>query len=261
MSYKNDDEGKKMRIFRDPIHYSKHSALQKKLAKQVLRGLSIEEKRVLDVGCGDGEITEWIKQKGASQSIGVDLSTSMIEFAKRIHLNCVFYSHDITVPLQEEVFDVVTSFNCLHWVDDLSSALTNIYDALKVGGDFRGVIYPRCNDIWLASEVLSESSLYAEYFKDFRNPYQFYTVDNFEKRLSEAGFTECVVSQESCTQRFSCESSFIEYIRGWMPHFQNSPTQFSFDWLNLYKCITAQDGVSGISMPYDVIFFECKKMQ
>ncbi len=43
-----------------------------------LNGLS-----VLDLGCGEGHYTRLLKQLGASQVLGVDLSSDMIELARQ----------------------------------------------------------------------------------------------------------------------------------------------------------------------------------
>jgi len=38
---------------------------------------------VLDLGCGEGRYSRWLKQHGAVRTLGMDISVAMIEIAKR----------------------------------------------------------------------------------------------------------------------------------------------------------------------------------
>lgn len=54
-----------------------------------LRGRSPTTGPVLDVGCGPGTITAYLRERGVDAS-GVDLSPRMIEHARRLHPECDF---------------------------------------------------------------------------------------------------------------------------------------------------------------------------
>lgn len=82
-------------IYKDPNKYSQNNALQYNFAMKILSKISFENKsRVLDIGCGDGVITNdiaGIVREGCV--IGTDISEQMIEFASKnikINLICVF---------------------------------------------------------------------------------------------------------------------------------------------------------------------------
>src|SRR5262245_37286288 len=120
--------------------YYRRSTLQKWLAEKSLAGLDLGgSERVLDVGCGDGKITAEIAERLPRGSVvGVDPSTGMIAFARE-HLladraNLSFEVGDATRLPYRDAFDLVVSFNALHWVPDQRAALRCIREAMRRGG-------------------------------------------------------------------------------------------------------------------------------
>lgn len=115
--------------------YSDSHELQKSDAAYVLQNYfrfvrwSVdEESTVLDVGCGDGDVTLHLLLpllgKRSKKLIAADVSEEMIEFAKsRCQSSKVtFIKLDIgadNIPADYELnFDHIFSFYCLHWVQD-----------------------------------------------------------------------------------------------------------------------------------------------
>ncbi len=88
---------------------------------------------ILDLGCGDGVLTQRIAQTGA-QLVGVDSSPAMAEAAKTLGLDARLFSIE-ALPFKEE-FDAVFSNAALHWVRDQDAALAGVARALKPGGRF-----------------------------------------------------------------------------------------------------------------------------
>src|SRR2546423_11961789 len=121
--------------------YYRRSSLQEAMAQEVLALLDLNgSERILDVGCGDGKITAEIASRVPKCSvIGVDPSQDMINFAQA-HFgpatlpNLRFEVADARrLPFQSE-FDLVVSFNALHWIPEQEAALKSIHSALVVGG-------------------------------------------------------------------------------------------------------------------------------
>ena len=95
---------------------------------------------VLDVGCGDGKITARIAGRVPRGSVlGVDPSRDMIAFASdhfppSVGSNLRFEVADARrLPYRSE-FDLVVSFNALHWVPEQEDALRSIRSALRPAG-------------------------------------------------------------------------------------------------------------------------------
>jgi ubiquinone/menaquinone biosynthesis C-methylase UbiE len=70
-------------IYKNPDEYSKNNNLQFKFAMEVIKDIEINSNaRILDIGCGDGFITNKIAQKNIDGcTIGTDISQQMINHA------------------------------------------------------------------------------------------------------------------------------------------------------------------------------------
>lgn len=89
--------------------------------------------RILDVGCGEGSLTEKIVAAGATV-VGVDASQEMIVAAKARGLDARLIDAE-RLPFERE-FDAVFSNAVLHWVRDHDAMLAGVHRALKHGGRF-----------------------------------------------------------------------------------------------------------------------------
>jgi trans-aconitate methyltransferase len=91
--------------------------------------------RILDVGCGDGALTETIGATGAIVK-GVDSSPTMLEAARKRGLDVAQHSAD-ALPYHHE-FDAVFSNAALHWLsaDRHPALLSAIHRAIRPGGRF-----------------------------------------------------------------------------------------------------------------------------
>ncbi|MEP7131005.1 MAG: methyltransferase domain-containing protein [Sphingomicrobium sp.] len=90
---------------------------------------------VLDVGCGDGALTEKIIERGATV-VGIDNSLSMVAAAKARGIDARLM--DAADLRFSEAFDAAFSNATLHWVLDKERAARAIWFALKFGGRFAG---------------------------------------------------------------------------------------------------------------------------
>jgi trans-aconitate methyltransferase len=89
--------------------------------------------RVLDLGCGDGFLTQRFGESGVSV-VGVDSSLQMIAAAKERGVDARLINGE-ALPFRAE-FDAVFSNAALHWMSDHDAVLEGVYRALKPGGRF-----------------------------------------------------------------------------------------------------------------------------
>lgn len=101
-------------------------------------------KRVLDLGCGAGGHLLHYWQSGATQLVGLDLSSAMLtqaqqDFAKNSvdPSACRFYCLPMArlSEIEETGFDLITSSFAFHYVEDLAGLLRQIHAKLKPQGE------------------------------------------------------------------------------------------------------------------------------
>ncbi len=93
------------------------------------------KERILDLGCGTGELTNKIAQSGAAV-IGLDSSAAMIESARNSYPNIEFVLADAKDFSFEEKFDAVFSNAALHWIREAEKVVKCIANALHPNGRF-----------------------------------------------------------------------------------------------------------------------------
>src|SRR5689334_16737071 len=89
--------------------------------------------RILDIGCGTGQLTAEIAKTGA-QVAGVDSSPAMIDQARTNFPEIRFEQADVRSLRFQEEFDAVFSNAVLHWVKEADVAAAAISRALRKGG-------------------------------------------------------------------------------------------------------------------------------
>jgi trans-aconitate methyltransferase len=91
--------------------------------------------RILDIGCGTGQLTAEIARRGA-QVVGLDNSSDMLAAARKNFPELTFVPGDAARFQFPETFDAVFSNAALHWVRDADGAAASIAGALRPGGRF-----------------------------------------------------------------------------------------------------------------------------
>lgn len=91
------------------------------------------DERILDLGCGDGALTERLVEAGA-EVVGVDSSAALLEAARARGLDA--REMDGQALDFESEFDAVFSNAALHWMSDARSVVAGVWRALRPGGRF-----------------------------------------------------------------------------------------------------------------------------
>lgn len=89
--------------------------------------------KILDLGCGTGDLAAKIQESGATVS-GIDASADMVKLAKQNYPLLSFEQKDATQLAYNREFDAVFSNATFHWIENQRSLLRGIYKALKHGG-------------------------------------------------------------------------------------------------------------------------------
>ena len=141
---------------------------------------------ILDIGCGDGSLTEEIVRRGASV-VGIDNSESMIAAARARGLDARLM--DAAELKFSESFDAAFSNATLHWILAKNRAARAIWFALKRGGRFAGEMGGEGNLARLR-EALDDVLVLRGYGPPTFAANWYPTVEQFVEVYEGAGFTD-----------------------------------------------------------------------
>jgi SAM-dependent methyltransferase len=118
----------------DPERYERNARFVAELGAPLLELLAPRAgERILDLGCGDGFLTERLAALGCDV-VGVDASPEQVAAAQRRGL-AARVARAEALPFAGE-FDAVFSNAVLHWVKDAAGAIAAVRRALRPGGRF-----------------------------------------------------------------------------------------------------------------------------
>ncbi len=112
-----------------------HSYYEKPAIQAALPDLS--GKKVISIGCGSGVDARWIKDNGAAEVVGIDLSDNLIAIAKAENPDILFKQMDMEqLAFPDESFDLAYSSLAIHYIDDWTTPLKEALRVLKAGGSY-----------------------------------------------------------------------------------------------------------------------------
>lgn len=169
----------------DPGLYDERHSFVWKLASSLIELLEPQAgERILDLGCGTGQLTAQIAEAG-TEIIGLDYSVAMIEEARRLYPQLRFEIGDAHDFRFEEPFDAVFSNAVLHWITDPIRVAQCISKCLKPNGrlvvEFGGKGNVRC----VAKAAKAAST--AVVGREIDHPWYFPSVGEFSSILETAG--------------------------------------------------------------------------
>jgi len=183
--------------------------------------------RVLDVACGTGFYSRLLRQRGASQVVGVDIASEMVQYAQSLEaatpLGVTYLARDVAAMEVLGTFDLVIGVYLLHYAtssEHLEQMCQRIANNLVDGGRLvTATLNPslsRQPDYYIPYEI----AVYAHDDMDDGTPYSFafriaqgmtppmtihyWSKAKLERVLELAGFTdircqEALVSPEGIT--------------------------------------------------------------
>lgn len=204
----------------DAAAYSKISGLQKAMADEALALLHLKgSERILDVGCGNGRITRQLAERAPDVTVvGVDASKEMIAFASSnldpgIGDRLRFETADGRYLLFQDEFDLVVSFNALHWIPEQAMALRSIRAALKDNGWAQLRLVPKGERKSLEDvlEDTRKSARWAQYFARFNDPYLHLTPDQYAELAEANGFRVRALQTTAKIWDFASREAFFGF--------------------------------------------------
>lgn len=166
--------------------YEKNARFVSDLGGQVLEWLAPKSgERILDLGCGDGALTEKIADAGAAV-LGVDTSEELLAAAAARGLDVA--EMDGEALAFEDEFDAVFSNAALHWMTRPEKVVAGVAKALKTGGRFVGEFGGHGN---VAAVVTAMRAIGKAHGGDpaIAGPWFYPTDHEYREMLEKAGFS------------------------------------------------------------------------
>ena len=118
----------------DATNYTKKHSFVASYGLSLIELLAPENgEKILDLGCGTGELTFEIHQKGAEVT-GIDSSETMLKNAQERFPGISFHAISAEEYRNEGFYDAIFSNAALHWILNQEIALQRCFNNLKPGG-------------------------------------------------------------------------------------------------------------------------------
>jgi trans-aconitate 2-methyltransferase len=120
----------------DPVTYARFADHRARPGAELLTRVRMDRpQRVVDLGCGTGDLTSMLARRWPKASVtGVDASPEMLEAARSLDTGIDWVEADLSVWEPEAPFDVVFSNATLHWLDDHEHLFQRITGWVAPGG-------------------------------------------------------------------------------------------------------------------------------
>jgi len=187
--------------------YSSYNIIQQICAKSLIRELKTKPKRILELGCGSGQVFSNITWDFDFYK-AIDVSASMCKLhpkAKNLEVKCInFDSIEFFKEIKDEYYDIVLSSSALQWSNNLEKivyALSKITKEINVSLFTSNTFKTIQNLTNTTSPVLDENSIKQAFSKYFICEFEtiFYKLEFDSKKklfeyIKKSGVSKSVLS-------------------------------------------------------------------
>ena len=110
--------------------YNKYNIIQQIVSKALVRDIGFKPKRILELGCGSGQVFKNIDFKFDYYK-AIDFSYDMCKIhpkVKNLDIVCLdFDSDELEENLKDEQYDIVLSSSALQWSKDLTNIINTLH--------------------------------------------------------------------------------------------------------------------------------------
>ena len=168
-----------------------------------------ENERILDLGCGSGQLTFKINEL-AKETIGIDKSAEMIDDAKSKFPMIEFQVGDAEKFAFDKKFDSIFSNAALHWVLNPKSAIRCMYENLKHNGKIVVEFGGKGNVQTIVGQLRSSLRIRGYIKQAELDLWYFPSIGEYTTELESAGFRVLLATHYDRPTELSDEKSGIK---------------------------------------------------
>jgi SAM-dependent methyltransferase len=189
----------------------------------------VQDKDILDLGCGDASFGSELLNRGAAAYTGVEGSVQMAAAAKRnlADKNGMIHHESMeSYDYPADTFDIITSRFAIHYVPDIQTLFQQIHNSMKENGKFvfsvqhplttSSFISKQSGDKrgnWIVDDYFLEGERKEPWIDQVVVKYH-RTIEQYFKTLTECGFTITDLREGTpVREHFSSEEEFTRRQR------------------------------------------------
>jgi trans-aconitate 2-methyltransferase len=176
-----------------------------------------EGMRVIDLGCGTGELTAMLAERLPGATVeGIDTSPAMLSRAaarasERVH----FRAGDIAIATGYQDYDLVFSHAALQWVPDNEAVLEAIVRAMKPGAQL-AVQVPKntAHSSHVVANAVAQQAPFRDWLGGFVASIETPSLERCAELLYAHGFRTQVCLEKAYGHELSSSAEVVEWVKG-----------------------------------------------
>ena len=178
--------------------------------------------KVVDLGCGTGELTRHLAALPGSQVTGIDSSAEMLETAKAFSTPRLRFEQGDQARLRGD-WDLIFSNAALQWSEQHKHLIPRLYERLNPGGQIAVQVPSNHNHI---SHQLYRETASEEPFQTVLNGFQRYapvlSIDEYARLFFACGAENILVFEKVYSHILEDSDAVVEWISGTalVPYFE-----------------------------------------
>jgi trans-aconitate 2-methyltransferase len=175
-------------------------------------------KRVVDLGCGTGELTKILHERvNAGSTLGLDSSAEMLAKAPQGVPNLKFEQGDIAAFAAENTYDLIFSNAALQWVDDHEKLFATLARALTPGGQL-AIQMPSNHDhvSHLVAAEVAQRPHFSKLLGGYVRHAPVLALEDYASLIEKIGLVDQRVHMHVYAHRLESRVGMVDWVKGTM---------------------------------------------